>query len=209
MASDGDILELKVIGYYSTVATTVMNVFQYELDTGTDLDLGLEGQAFVDGWADEIRDFLQPILSVEVAYPRIDIVNLSNPLEVWTGSFTNPINGLVVGDVLPPFVTWSFLLQRTNASTRSGQKRFSGIPESMQVLGIPTAAAALLLQDMALFLGTPFIVTLTGGTPPTVTLVPTIVRKDETGAIIASQPVLNSRFTAIGSQNTRKFGRGI
>lgn len=209
MASNGDILQLTLKGYYSTVATAVMNVFQYKLGVSGTLDLALDGQAFIDGYADAIREFLEPILSVEVAYPRMDIVNLSEPLEIWTGSFTNPINGAVTGEVAPPFITWSFLLQRTNASTRNGQKRFSGVPETQMVNGIPTAAAALLLQDMSGFLGLPFVSDVIGGTPATVILEPTIVRKDETGALIASQPVLNARFTAIGSQNTRKFGRGI
>lgn len=209
MPVQGDIIEMRMRGYFSTVATAVMNVFQYEYDSPTALDLGDFGQEFIDGWRELLAAVLQPVLSVEVAYPFMDIVNLTNPLEIWSGAFTAPVNGAVTGDVLPPFATWSFLLKRTNSSTRNGAKRFSGIPESMQITGIPTSAAALLLNDLAGFLGDSLAVSVEDGTPAVVLLNPVIVRKDATGALIASQPVSSGQFRQIGTQNSRKFGRGI
>lgn len=209
MVAQNDIIEFRMRGYFSTVATAVINVFQYEYTTATPLDLGDFGQEFVDGWAELLRAVLQPVLSVEVAYPIIDLVNLTDPLEIWSGQFDEPINGTVTGDVLPPFATWSFLLKRTTSATRNGAKRFSGIPESMQITGIPTSAAALLLNDLGSFLGDPLAVSIDGGTPATAVLQPVITRKDATGALITSQPVSSGQFRHIGTQNSRKFGRGI
>jgi len=79
----------------------------------------------------------------------------------------------------------------------------------MNLDGEPTGAAALLLLDVLDFIGNDVILAPELPAFPGAALKPVIVRKDETGALLASQPVTGAEFRAIGSQNTRKIGRGM
>jgi len=208
MVADTNVIEMTLIGAFGSSGVQLRNVFQYAVSVTGTFSLLDYGQSLIDAWSDSARPFFDPIQNIAVAYSGMQVKNLMNPLEIFDSTFLNPLDGDEGGECLPPFTTWGFLLKRSTAATRNGYKRFSGVPEVQQVNGQPTAAAALLLQDMAEFLGTPFPLTLEGTPDVSVILTPTIVRKSSSGAIIASQPVVSAQFRSIGTQNTRKFGRG-
>lgn len=208
MATSGDIMEFALKGYYSTPATTVMNVFQYEFTNEEPISGAGNWQVYVDDWSNQLNTALELVMSQEVQYNSVTVRNLSNPTELYEIALTTPIQGAVVGDALPSFNTWTFLLRRTNTTTRNGSKRFAGVPESLQITNVPTAGALTLLNSLATFLGND--IELAGGTPepPDALLTPTIVRKDATGAMTLHQPVASAQFSLMGSQNSRKIGRG-
>lgn len=209
MAVSGDILQITWGSHFTNLSNRGLNVFQYELVTDDPINLAVAGQYLFDAWYTQMVGALQPITSSEVVWDGADILNLTSPDEIWSGNPTDASAGAVSGDSCPPFVSWGFLLRRTTRATRNGYKRFWGVPESMNLNGEPTGAAALLLIDVLDFLGNAIIL---APNPPFFdgcALEPVIVRKDGTGALLASQPVTGAEFRAIGSQNTRKIGRGM
>lgn len=209
MVSNNDILQLTLEGQYSSPGNQVRNVFQYEVHVAAPFSLLLYGQELIDEWFADFTPFMQDITSNQVGYLSMSVVNLTDPLQIYEAPFTDPAAGGVTGDCLPPFAAWAFQLRRTTAATRNGAKRFAGVPESLQLNGEPTAGAAVSLQAMATWLGNPSTLTLDNGVEISVEIQPVICRKDETGALIASQYVSSAQPRGVSSQNTRKFGRGI
>jgi len=209
MVSNNDILQLTLEGVYDNPGNQIRNVFQYEVHIDAPFSLLLYGQELIDEWFADFTPFMQDITNVIVGYQSMSVVNLSDPLQIYEAPFTVQANGGVTGDCLPPYASWAFQLRRTTAATRNGAKRFAGVSESQQINGEPTAGAALSLQSMASWLGNPSTLTLDNGVEIDVEIQPVICRKDNTGALIASQFVSSAQPRGVSTQNTRKFGRGI
>lgn len=209
MVTSGDILQFTQFSVFGDGGNTGLNVFQYEVTGDLPFVLVDYGQDIINEWYNQQVVLLQPITSDLVAWTETHIVNLTNPTEIYVGISDDTSAGAVSGDCLPPYASWGFILRRTNATTRSGYKRFWGVPESLQLNGIPTAAAGLLLPGIADSLGAAMLLNGLGSPAIDVVLTPAIVRKDTAGALVSWQPVLDGQFRSIGTQNTRKFGRGM
>jgi len=209
MVSSTDILEFQLGSYYSSIGNRGLNVFQYEITTTAPFNIAVNGQEVADAIYEVILDVLDPLVTTNIAYDHVTMKNLSDPIEVWDGTPTLTRNGTIASDPMPPFTAWGFKLTRTNASTRNGSKRFWGVAEADVAIGEPTAGVAARINAMSAFLGNPFTVTPDYPTAPDIELQPVICRKDATGALITSQPVVSASFRAVTTQNTRKFGRGM
>lgn len=210
MVSSGDILEFRLRSHWETTGDEFLNVIHYLISvTGGTPTLDLSGQNIIDDWAGEFTSFLQDITSTEITFDGIDITNLSEPTEIFVGDFTSPFSGGVTGDVLPPFASWAFIKRRATATTRNGQLRLPGVPESLQVNGLATAPAVEDLEAFADIFQLGFSAAATLPQPFTATFVLRIVRKDATGALVLSNSISGVEYTRISTQNTRKFGRGM
>lgn len=209
MVSDGHVLEFSLTGVYETPSNKSLNIFQYQVDTEAPFNLADYGQEICNSWYERVTSELQPLTSTLCSWQDVVITNLSTPAEFWLGVPDTPVSGLVSGDTLPPYASWGFILRRTTKITRNGAKRFWGVPESMQVNGIPTAGAGVLLPSLADFLGAQQFHTAIGTPPIEFTLTPEIVRKNALGEMTLHQHVYDGQFRAITTQNTRKFGRGM
>jgi len=208
MAAPNDILQFTMKGYFTNLSNQVMNVFQYQLQSPDPINFFDDGQTIIDEWRTDLGAVLAPLMGQEVQYNDLVIQNLSEPTEIWEGSFTTPLQGSVVGDVLPPYASWGFLLRRQSGVTRNGYKRFPGVPESLQINGTPTVGASTLLNALAVRLGDPYSIALVDPSPE-IQLFPVIVRKDAAGLMTINQPVVGAVFRTLGTQNSRKIGRGI
>lgn len=180
----------------------VQNVYHYQVVTLT----GLEGpylEVVRDWMLDEV---LPPIVEIQAAalnYDTMLIQNVTNGIDFLEYAWSTPYFGAQSVDALPPNSTYTFRLIRETLATRHGYKRFAGVAENMQANGVWTGSASL-LTDVEEALAAdiqpaPSIVPL---------LAPVIVRKDAEGVITAVNNIGSSDFRGIGTQNTRKIGRG-
>ncbi len=181
---------------------TVLNVYHYQVVTLTGLD---------DGYLEVVRDWMlneviPPVLAIQnqaLAYHSMLIQNVTNGIDFLEYAWSPPAGGAGTGDVLPPYATYTFRLLRETLATRHGYKRFAGVNEGSQNNGTSLVSAAEIaaIEDAlaADIQPAPSIVPL---------LAPVIVRKDATGAIMAVNNVGGCDFRGIGTQNTRKIGRG-
>jgi len=165
-----------------------------------------------------------PILSVtseDVTYDRIDVAQLNDEgIPVVGEPFVIPAgngNGsLDADDQIPPFNAWTFKYVNAITGRRHGYKRFAGVTESNQVEGQPTSGALGSLNSIAANLGDDLLAyTIAGGLPDSPlalgTAIPIILHRVLHGDVL--NPVEYSEISAvifdhIGSQNTRKAGRG-
>lgn len=125
------------------------------------------------------------------------------PLSESTG--TRPTETL--GGLLPPFIAASVRLAVSSRVTRPGQKRFVGLCEVDNAGGVMAPG----IRGQYNLLAQYFVQTLTLPAPMAfTTLTPMIVRLNpETGAVVASQPVVSAYVNPnISTQNSRKYGRG-
>ena len=159
---------------------------------------------------DSVLQWLVSIQQETVKHDRIEVINLDDPLD-WA-IHTDIINdtGTVLGEGMPPFVCWSFMFRRVSRETRNGWKRIVGVSEPDQVGGVRTEGAAGRLNSVAAVM----FVTLELEVPLS-QWAPVILRREVTGeppnTVVTWRdfPVAGVDYRHIGTQNTRKLGRGI
>lgn len=211
MASIGDIIETTIESIFTNASNRQMQVWQHEI---TELNedpfpLAIGAQGLGEVLFDALYSNILDVTNSQVIYIGGSFKNLSNPTEIGAFALSPFVPGTNSGDCLPPYVTYSFLLQRTDATTRNGHKRFAGVGENAQLNGFIVSAVEASIEAQADVMGN--ALELAGVAPDTweMELSPRIVRKDAAGLMLLNQPVLSARFTSIGTQNTRKYGRGI
>lgn len=194
----GDLYQL--IDVQSQSGQQVLNVYYYKQvseGTATNQVLAL-ASAFESTLMGPIRD----VQSIVVIHDHYQIINTDNTAEF--GNVSTGEDGNIGGDVLPPFVAYSFRWNRVDRAVRNGQKRIAGVPENFQNGGVATAAAEILLDVLATLMGNNI-------TDPTTEAIfrPQIVHRSVPGVPIYTPYNVGSvEYTRISSQNTRKFGRG-
>lgn len=191
-----------------------LNVFHYEFYAGSGTDVlshTLENFAF--GFWENVKDALRSVTSDQFSYQDVTCLSLDADFNQINGevysieSAEQP--GSVSGEYLPQFVTWGFRYVRPSLAFRHGFKRFSGIAESHNQDGSPSAAALSNLNGLAAILAADI-----GGLYPDGSILtdppdarPIIYRGTENGDPVS--PVLYAQpstvlFNGIGTQNTRK-----
>lgn len=205
-----DIIEFVLKSHSTETNDRFLNVFHFVVDSITgENDLSEVGQGIIDDWAADKTSLFQDVISSQTSFDGMDLRNLTNGLEIFVGDFTSPFVGGVTGDSLPPANTWGFQYVRSTTVTRNGYKRFGLVPESLQSNGIATPAAIEDLNALADELDATLIYSQSTPVLFSWTLAPVIVRKDATGALVTSQEVSDVVYRGIGTQNTRKLGRGM
>lgn len=198
----GDFLQL--IARQLHANQQILNVFYYKW-----IATGQSGVAyltnFMDTFETNIRFNLLGVQATSLTWTGLSVRNLTNGIDLAERAYDPAIPGSIAGDHMPPFVTNTFRLNRVNLLVRNGYKRFGGVPEAHQNGGIssmPTAnqtnIKAALLMDLPI-----------SATP---SLRPVILRRPLPLLVPqghAHSEVGSVDFRGIGSQNTRKFGRGI
>jgi hypothetical protein len=113
--------------------------------------------------------------------------------------------GEVVADTMPPAVCWTFRYARTQLGRRHGYKRFSGVPETWVDDGKAASNIIVNLQNLAAILETNVDVN------ETPTFQPVILHRMINGQEVTppvAQEIGGVQFSHVGTQNSRKFGRG-
>lgn len=196
MAAFGDPYEYTVYG--RLFGQLVINRFFYQLST-----VGNPDQLCVDSISDFDDNFsvaISAILSTEYATERSTLVAIDSDVDFAEHSYVQA--GTVSGDCLPPFSAWSFIYNRASRESRNGWKRLAGVPESMQSNGVATSGALADLADSAIILGR-------NVTSDTNAYRPVIWRGPRPGLSVGVGFVVASvSYHSLGTQNSRKIGRG-
>lgn len=211
-----DILQFKLKGFYNGAAE-VNNVFHYKVTADSTATLNEYAAGL---WA-ALNPVLLPRTNDSVTYDQIDAAILDTDGNLVNGeTYIIPTGegvGADGGDSLPPFVCWTFKLIRPDASFRHGFKRFAGVSEAAQADGLPTSGVLSSLAAIAAMLAgtiTAYSIDV-GGSPDapisgnvgTPVIVQRVINGDPISPVNLGE-VLDAVFDKIGSQNTRKFGRG-
>jgi len=132
--------------------------------------------------------------------------NLTNGVDFFVD--TTVIPGAVAAtttDILPSFVSLGFMLLRSTLSVRNGYKRFGGLSEQFvqgNVSVYPAPDIAEIEENLA------FVMTTVDGSEFTPVIVKRPIPDPGEGDAITSI-VASAQFRSVGTQNTRKSGRGI
>lgn len=195
----------------NTGAGNGYNVFQYGVIVGSEntnaADLG-------EAWWNHVKGVYRALVSQGMTdfFRTVIVKDLSDNTGLY-GEFGVPVGerggtrtGVTQGEPVPAFNAVGVRLTVGTRVTRPGQKRLPGLIEDDlygqavggTYMGLAATWANVISEDMVL--GVPAAL---------VTLRPSIVRKDGTGAVTADQPVtgyvINPNVT---SQVSRKVGRG-
>lgn len=202
----GDIVQLTLYALYNSVIST--NVFHYQV-------ISPQVEYFPDTVLDAfITDVITPaqgLFASSMSFTQVALKNLTNGIDIGAKNYT--VNGSVSGEGLPPFACYGYRLNRTNALTRHGHKRFMGIPESMQGGGTIAAGALTLANGLATRMAEHLIEDAQSNR--NFDFAPVIIGRDldAGGSYVLNlakvNPVQSGQYVSISTQNTRKFGRGI
>ncbi len=170
-------------------------------------------------WA-ALSSALRDVTANEMDYQEVFIQELDDTtLEpLFEDTYSIPANeraGNDASEVMPPFVAWSFRYVRPSTEFRHGYKRFAGVPENLVADGAAVAAGLTLLDTLASVLEAQFEA-VDAANPGTalsnpVHLEPRIISRVKNGEPrdppLIDKPV-SVVYNGMGSQNTRKAGRG-
>lgn len=218
--ASGDILEFILKGDFQGVVGT-RNVFHYKLISVVDMDddpFAAMGFAASTLWEALLPDIVA-ITAVSQGYTELTAKVLTGDNADLQNTYINTARlvGDVGSDSLPPQDAWGFRYQGAGGAQRNGYKRFCGVPEARQEQGRPSTSATVALAALAATLRADVsILDDADPTPLTIGIMtPVIVKKVAGGldpddiVVIASWEPVGVVAYGIGSQNTRKFGRGI
>lgn len=201
-AVTGDLLQIVDTQRY--LGETVLNVYYYRVTAVAGI--------FDAGYTDVLNDFksrvVDPVRQIQMAslaHTQLELRNLSNGIDIATVTLTTDNLGVLTGaNEMPSYVTLGFKLVRESLVTRNGYKRISGLNEGFTAgntnaypPALTDAIAAGMADELSVALApvaTPIIVKRpipAPGTPYEFSFVGSVV------------------VTGLGTQNTRKPGRGI
>lgn len=181
---------------------TVQNVFWYRVVAAT--GLAYDYLEVVRDWM--LNEVLPPIWNLQsdgLVYVTMNIQNVTNGIDFLDHVFSPTEQPANTGDYMPPFVTYTFRLLRETLATRHGYKRFAGVRE----VNVANGVSVLNPVDYE-----PVEDALGADIQPAPSLIPllepVIVRRSTAGTIVAVNSVSAGQYRGIGTQNTRKIGRG-
>lgn len=190
----------KLIDVQNLAGQQVLNVYFYEEVTSP--TLLSPPLALIQAFRDSVVAPLALIQATELIHINYLVENTDNPAEF--GSLAASSTGAVSAESLPPFCAWAFRLNRTTRVIRNGQKRFAGVPESLQDNGTITAAGLALAIPVADALSQNIEQTVPDGTWS-----PRIVHRNATIPVTYTAYAFGlAQYVSLSTQNTRKIGRG-
>lgn len=196
----GDLL--RVVDTQTYLGQTVQNVFYFKV---IDL-LGAPDGYFEDVNASFEDIYLTPIRALQnpnLLHTHREWRNLSNNLDI--ASFSDVLAGTFAGvDPINSFTSAGFLLQRATLATRNGYKRFAGLDETV-VSGNTYTGGATLTDNISAALVSDLFVGIIDFAAPKI-----IKRPIPVPAVgYVDNAITEAPFRGIGTQNTRKPGRGV
>lgn len=215
-AVDADVLEMRVRGFFND-AVEVNNVFHYRVVAAEDATL----EQFGAGLAQQLSEQIWLNLSALVVWDEIIVNKLDADGLPTTGEsyIIPPSLGtcLIAGQSLPPYATFTMKYIRQTTASRHGYKRFPGVAESAQADGVADPSYVAVLNAAGLVLNAGFeaftidVDNLPDTAVPDSLAVPIILQKIINGDPISPINITSPQsivFNSIGTQNSRKFGRG-
>jgi hypothetical protein len=181
------------------------NVYFYQnIDPGTALS-ALEMEDMVQVFSDVVLAPIRAFQNEGFSHDRVEIRNLSNGVD-----FVDVPVSLVGTEItgadsrMASFVTISFQLVRSTLTTKSGRKSYSGINEPRVSGNTYTFSSASVEGNAEAALAA--TLSLDSGREMT----PVIVKRPlpNPGGVFIVNPIASAVFKGLGTQNSRKRGRG-
>lgn len=198
----GDLIQC--IDFQTYLGQSILNVYYFRGTPplgATEPLLSEMNDAFMDLVLTPILDLQNAALS----HVSREWKNLTNGTDLFVdGSVVDGVNAVGSGAASPSFVSAGFILRRESLVTRNGYKRFAGLLEG-QLSGNTYVGDATVISNIEVGLAAdlPFgLVTIAE---------PIIVRRPFTPPVESYEyaSIGSASFRGIGTQNTRKAGRGI
>lgn len=202
VAALGDLLQ--ITDFQTYLSQQVLNVYYYRVTSITGLDGGYL-EAIGDWFKDNV---LAAVVNVQVdglLHVTRDIRNLSNGVDLYTDSEVIPGAGDVSATSFSPsYVSLGFLLRRESLTTRNGYKRIAGVPEQ-NITGNQWDGPTDVLSDIEIALAMDVVIGLATIAEPVIVKRPIDVPVGE----YEYSSVGSASFRGLGTQNSRKPGRGV
>lgn len=151
---------------------------------------------------------LEPVLDLQsqlIEHVSREWKNLTNGTDLFVdGTVYSGVNSVPSGAASPSFVSAGFILRRESLTTRNGYKRFAGLLEG-QISGNTYVGDATVISNIEAGLASDLMFGLA-------TIAEPIIVKRPFTPPVASYvyaSIGSASFRGIGTQNTRKAGRGI
>jgi hypothetical protein len=198
----GDLLQL--VDNQSYLGQQILNVYYYRV-TAT---LGLADPYLSDlnsYWEDNVLDPIIQIQGDGLVHQSREWRNISNGTDLFVESTAVPgANSVAESSELPSYVSLGFLLQRESLATRNGYKRFAGLTENF-VEGNTWTGSTTSIDNIETALAGDLNIGILAVAEPVIVKRPIVV---PVGSYIYSS-IGSASFRGLGTQNTRKAGRGV
>lgn len=198
----GDLIQL--IDNQSYLGQQVLNVYYYRV-TAT---LGLADPYLADldsYWGDNVLDPIIQVQADSLAHNSREWRNISNGVDLFVNSdVVNGANSVADTSLLPSYVSLGFLLQRESLATRNGYKRIGGLTENF-VEGNTWTGSPTSIANIETALAGDLNIGILAVAEPVIVKRPIEV---PVGSYIYSS-IGSCSFRGLGTQNTRKAGRGV
>lgn len=199
----GDLLQITDSQTY--LGEQLLNIYYYQVDAiGSTPDDNYED--LVEGFNLEVVAAMQAVQVTSLLHTSRTLKNLTNGLDFFVD--TSVIPGLVAatsGQLLPSYVSLGFMLLRSTLSVRNGYKRIGGLTDQF-VDGNTSTYPLIDIDEIEENLANS-ITTVDGATMSPVIVKRPIPAPGEGDPILSA--VASAQFRGLGTQNTRKPGRGI
>lgn len=199
----GDVLRLT--DRQTLLGQQVLNVYFFRVTSITGLASNYL-EVFCTWFDEHVVDPVTATQHQELAHVELYAENISNGVDIFTFTDGYPKDGLIgAGEVMPPFVSWGIQLIRESRVTRNGYKRIGGVSEGAVSDGVIEASYAGVVATAAEAMDDDWvdgIITLAE---------PIILKRPFVVPLITYEysSIGDAVYKAVGTQNTRKFGRGV
>lgn len=201
-ASDGDLIQLVDNQRYA--GQQCLNVYYYRVTAPLGLSDGYLAD-INDWWDDNVLSKIKVVQNVAVEHLSREWRNLSNGTDLFVDStLVGGEHSATASTILPSFISFGFLLQRESLVTRNGYKRFVGVTDD-QVSGNDYVGDTGDMDDIATALASDVTIGLATLAEPVIVKRPIVV---PVSSYVYSS-IGSATFRGIGTQNTRKAGRGV
>lgn len=204
MAAIGDVLRLVVKA--TALGQAIENRYHYRIVTlGTAASTSEANEDLANRWAEVfLAATLINMLSDQTDFSELLVYNLNDLVGDYTE--TSSAQGTVTGEALPSFVSASFQLRLGTKAIRFGRKAIGVLSEGSINGNTPTAGFVTLANALETALALPLVGSIYGAT--FVPVVASIPSPESRPYIPQSAQILEAIFRGVGTQYSRKEGRG-
>lgn len=202
--SFGDLLQL--IDHQIYLGQKIENVFYYRATEALALS-SLPYTELATAWSAQVLSKIRGMQSSTLSHTGMQIKNLSNGLDFLEQTYTAIGSDVgAAGTECPSYLTQGFKLIRESLATRNGYKRISGLLDTRVSGNVYTFPTGTVKSDIETALAADLLTSLV------VIATPVIVKRPIAPPVgstyVFSEIGYAQAATFVGSQNTRKPGRG-
>lgn len=198
----GDLIQC--VDNQSYLGQQILNVYYYRVTSVTPL-AGDYLSSMNDSWEGGVLDNVKIIQTPELLHLSREWRNLTNGTDLFVdGSVVPGVDPASAASLTPSFTSLGFLLQRESLVTRNGYKRYGGISEG-NISGNTYVGGMGTIHDIEVGLAAD----LTAGI---ITIAEPVIVKRPISVPVTSylySSIGSAIFRGVGTQNTRKAGRGV